>query len=139
MHRTILVGMILFLFQLTYGQEEKHPIDLRLEACLASDSGISTAGMIECLSSAANSWDGELNSYYDLLREALDSSEQEALTASQVSWLTYRDREFEFTNHLYGDMLGTIWRITSAQRRMNVVKQRALELKTYYKTLQFDQ
>ena len=138
----IVEGLIFILLTyLTFGQDmqtDKHPIDLKIEECLSIDSNQSTFGMINCIRTAMKEWDAELNKYYNLLMETLTTDEQEKLRAAQRQWLVYRDKEFEFIEKFYRNMEGTMWKIVEADSRNNIVRQRALELTSYYDTLIFE-
>ena len=116
----------------------KHPIDIKLEKCLSVDSNQTTSGMIQCSSIAENEWDKELNKYYKLLIDKLNSDEKQKLKNTQRYWLIYRDNELSFSGTMYYNMEGTMWRVTAAGRSCDLIKQRALELKNYYDMLIFD-
>ena len=135
----IITGLLFILpTDLIFGQDiktDKHPIDLKTEQCFSIDSNQSTFGMINCIRTAMEEWDTELNKYYNLLMETLTTDEQEKLRASQRQWLVYRDKEFEFIGTMHGNMEGTMWQIVAADSRNNIVRQRALELTSYYNTL----
>lgn len=135
---TIAGLLVILIINLTFGQDmqtDKHPIDLKIEQCLSIDSNQSTFGMINCIRTAMEEWDTELNKYYSLLIDKLSIDEQEKLRAAQRKWLEYRDKEFEFIETMHGNMEGTMWKIVEADSRNNVVRQRALELTSYYNTL----
>jgi uncharacterized protein YecT (DUF1311 family) len=70
--------------------------------------------------------------------ETLNIDEQEKLRAAQQQWLVFRDNEFEFIEKFYRNMEGTMWKIVEADRRNNIVRQRVLELTSYYDTLIFE-
>jgi len=137
-----IISLIFILFtNFTFGQEsetEKHPIDIKVEDCLAIGSNQTTIGTINCIQTAMEEWDAELNKYYKLLMNTLNTDEQEKLRAAQRQWLVYRDKEFEFIGTRYGKMEGTIFNIIEADSRNNIVRQRALELKSYYDILIFE-
>jgi uncharacterized protein YecT (DUF1311 family) len=130
--KLIITGMLFILLtNFAFGQEretEKHPIDIKVEECLSIDSNQSTFGMIDCIRTA----------YYKLHMNTLDTDEQEKLRDSQRQWLVYRDKEFEFIETMYRNMEGTMWKIVEADNRNNIVRQRALELTSYYDTLIFE-
>ena len=138
---TITGLFFILLTQLIFAQEseiDKHPIDIKVEECLAIGSNQTTVGMIACIQTAMEEWDAELNKYYKLLMKTLNNDEQEKLRAAQRQWLVFRDKEFEFLGTRYGNMEGTIFNIIEADSRNNIVKQRALELKSYYDILIFE-
>ncbi len=137
-----ITGLFLILLpNFTFGQEsetEKHPIDIKVEDCLAIGSNQTTVGTINCIQTAMEEWDAELNKYYKLLMNTLNTDEQEKLRAAQRQWITFRDKEFEFIETMYENMDGTMWKIVAADSRNSFVKQRALELISYYDTLTFE-
>jgi uncharacterized protein YecT (DUF1311 family) len=141
--KILIITELLFILLtiLTFGQDmqkKQHPIDLKIEECLSIDSNQSTFGMINCIRTAMEEWDAELNKYYNLLMETLNIDEKEKLRAAQQQWLVYRDKEFEFIKKFYRNMEGTMWKIVEADSRNNIVRQRALELTSYYDTLIFE-
>ena len=90
------------LFSLGQEQEEvTHPIDVSLERCLSADSNFTTQGMMGCYYEARQSWDLELNLQYTELRNLLDSASFSNLQKAQRSWLSFRDKEFDYINYLY--------------------------------------
>ena len=139
MRKCIFISTFLF-FHLAFvhAQEEhnKHSIDLQLELCLDTDSNWTTYGMVKCERNAEEAWDMELNKFYKLLMNALNEEEREKLRHSQRQWLKYRDAEFEFLGLMYYNMQGTMYKVMNAGKRTDIVKQRALELQSYYLTVQ---
>lgn len=118
--------------------KEKHPIDIRLETCYGIDTNQTTYGMINCEAIARDEWDKELNKYYKLLMATLQPVEKTKLKSAQIAWLSYRDKELNFSGTMYYGMQGTMYHVMAASRSCDIVKQRALELKSYYETLTFD-
>jgi len=119
-------------------QESKHPIDTRRELCHSIDSNQTTYGMMQCEAIAKKEWDDEMNKYYKLLMDTLASEEKEKLKTAQRQWIEYRDKELEFSWSMFDGMLGTMWRVVGAGRACDIVKERALDLKSYYDMLTFD-
>jgi uncharacterized protein YecT (DUF1311 family) len=113
-------------------QTKPNPIDVLLQKRLDSSQNQTTAGMISCEAWAKDAWDKELNKYYKLLMGTLSADEKETLKKSQINWLTYRDSESKFSSQMYTDMEGTMWRSASVSAEVEIIKQRALELKAYY-------
>lgn len=123
----------------SYGQDAikaEHIIDKQLRLCLDSNENQTTIGMIQCTNRAEDLWDVELNKYYKLLMGVLDKDQKILLKEAQVKWLAYRDSEIKLASDLYYSLEGTMWRIVYADRRMEIVKQRAEELRLYYETMQ---
>jgi uncharacterized protein YecT (DUF1311 family) len=115
-----------------------HPIDSLLESCLESDPFSSTAGMLKCINSATSLWDDELNKNYKLLMAVLRPDEKEKLKTSQLKWIEFRDKEFEFSDAAYNNLERTMWLVVKANKRLQIVKHRAIELMDYYYDIKSD-
>ncbi|MEI7584129.1 lysozyme inhibitor LprI family protein [Runella sp.] len=127
------VFFIAFFFSsaLVFSQEtaEKHPIDVALDKCI--DKNPSTQGMVGCLDEAYKKWDAELNKNYKALTLKMDAKQKAALLAAQRKWIEYRDLEFKAQLSVYETMEGTMFQPMIVNDRMEVVKKRALDLKSY--------
>jgi len=129
------LASVLLLATVSIAQEEtKHPIDKALEACI--DKNGSTAGMVECTDKAYAAWDKELNKNYGELMRTLKASQKEALRLAQLEWIKYRDLDFKLIDSLYDTMQGTMYIPMRIDARMELVKQRALELKGFLDLVQ---
>ena len=105
---------------------------------MSIDSNMTTAGMNNCTNIATDEWDKEMNKYYKLLIDSLNNNEKEKLKEAQRQWLTYRDKELIFSYEMYGNKDGTMWTNVSTGRHLEIVKQRAIELKAYYELHKFE-
>jgi uncharacterized protein YecT (DUF1311 family) len=137
--------LLLFILIITngYGQNKertsnKFPVDIRLNSCLDSAENQTTAGMIDCANKAMESWDAEMNKYYRLLLSKLSENTKVKIQISQRKWLEYRDAEFEAQGNLYSEMEGTMWQVASANRQLQIIRDRAIELMSYYEDLTFE-
>ena len=131
---TLLLSPLLLLSQHREGEE--HPIDIKLETCLDIDSNQTTYGMMACIQASEDAWDQLLNALYKELMNSLDSTGQERLRTAQRAWLAYRDAEFTLNGSIYYENLsGTIYYIFAADREMEIVKHRVLELQSYLDAL----
>ena len=110
-------------------ETEKHPIDIALDKCM--DKNPSTQGMVGCLDEAYKKWDVELNKNYKSLNLKLNAKQKAALLTSQRKWIEYRDLEFKFQSELYATMEGTMYQPMAVDSRLQIVKKRALDLKSY--------
>ncbi|MBU0653683.1 MAG: DUF1311 domain-containing protein [Gammaproteobacteria bacterium] len=110
-------------------KERPNVIDLTTESCLETNQ--STAGMLECFTRAEQEWDAELNRVYKALQRQLKPKAQDALKLAQRAWIEQRDKEFELINAVHAQMEGTMWIPVMADKRADVVKQRALALQSY--------
>ena len=113
--------------------EDIHPIDESFGECMDHSEAI-TSKMVDCMQEAYVHWKAELNKYYNLLMDVLYKDAKKRLVKSQSTWKEYWDEEFEFTPTYFKDM-GS--RIGSAKcnDKVNTIKHRALELRSYYKTV----
>ena len=126
----LVVAVLLSLAPLSYGQKVKeHPIDKALGDCIDKDG--STAGMVQCISNAEEKWDKELNRAYGELMKRLTPQGKSALKEAQLQWIKFRDSEFKLQDSIYSKLEGTMYIPMSADSRMQVVKNRALELRSY--------
>lgn len=133
-----LIAIVVLLSGISYAQEpSKHPIDKALEACL--DKNSSTAGMVDCIGKAYDKWDKELNRVYAELMKRLSPDARAKLKEAQLQWLKFRDSEFKLQEGIYSKLEGTMYIPMSADSRMQVVKNRALELKSYLDLLKESQ
>jgi uncharacterized protein YecT (DUF1311 family) len=116
----------------TFAQSNaRYPIDVQLELCLQDTAGRSTAGMRQCCYAAMEAWVEEMNKGYQTLLASLKPEGQAALREAQRAWLTYRDKQFELTNEIYmSEMQGTMYHVVATNNNMELVKERALHLKT---------
>ena len=124
-----------FIEKTSFGQDTQtqDPIDKKYQSCL--DSNSNTVGMIECMHAASQDWDKELNKYYKLLMTTLNPSAQSSLREAQRQWIVYKEKETKFYMDAYGKSDGSMWGLVIARRAMDIVRQRAIELKEYYDTL----
>lgn len=108
-------------------QNSKDPIDLGLDRAVAKDP--STAGMRRATQEAARRWDAEMNRAYRRLAAYLRPDDRATLQRSQRAWLAFRDAEFRTIAALTGNKQGTMWGPVSDGQRLQIVKDRALQLR----------
>jgi uncharacterized protein YecT (DUF1311 family) len=124
------------IFSQTKNKKEQS-IDVQESKCLKKDN-ISNAEMCNCSIIARQSWDKELNKYYNLLKAKLAKEKFEILKESQKHWIAYRDKEFSFISKFYYEVKeGTMWYSIAENNKTEIVKSRALELIQYYETLDY--
>jgi uncharacterized protein YecT (DUF1311 family) len=87
--------------------------------------------MVRCIDIAYGAWDRELNKNYTALMGKLRVEGKQSLKAAQVQWIKYRDAEFKLIDDIYSTLEGTMYIPMRVSRRMDVIKQRALELAAY--------
>ena len=110
-------------------EAQKHPIDAALEICTEKDP--STAGMVRCTEIAYKKWDQELNKNYQTLMSKLKPADKLLLKSAQLSWITYRDKEFKLIDSIYDKIQGTMYIPMRIDEKMQIVKQRALALASH--------
>lgn len=127
--------LLLFTSSLCFAQNKpakEHAIEKNLKECLAAPAGASTAGMISCTIAAKNAWDAEMNKYYKLLLDVLNTDGKLKLKEAQRQWIVFRDKEMAFSSAVFTAKEGTMWRVIAANNNLEIVKKRAQELKEYY-------
>jgi len=129
----LVVWIMVFGSVLPLFAQDKHPIDKFEEECMNKDS--TTAGMNNCMMEAYKQWDAELNKYYKLLMGILSQEEKQQLKDAQIVWLKYRDLETKFRMDTFLNNQGTMYSNMAMSEKLDIVKQRALELTSLYDTL----
>jgi uncharacterized protein YecT (DUF1311 family) len=104
-----------------------HPVDAAQTRCL--DKAVSTVDMLECNAKAMTAWDAELNLQYRKLLQGQSAGATRALKEAQRAWVQYRDSYFKAMNAYYQQEQGTIWGIVAGDRKIQVVREKALDLK----------
>lgn len=109
-------------------------IDGNLKKCL--DKAVSTASQRECTTTAENSWDAEMNRNYKILISKLPADARKNLQESQRKWLAFRDAEFGFiSKYNFEVKSGTLFHVIADNQRMNLVKNRAEQLREFAKMI----
>jgi uncharacterized protein YecT (DUF1311 family) len=107
----------------------KNPIDTSYAKAMEKD--YSTAGMRDAANQARSMWDKDMNATYERLMALLDQRQQAALREAQRAWLKYRDAEGTALGSIVAVQDGTIWQLSATTQAMELVRQRALQLKAY--------
>lgn len=112
-----------------------HPIDQQVNELL--DKNQDTHGQIQAIGRGIELWDAELNRVYKELMNAYTGNEKAkaALKTAQLAWLKFRDAEHKHLSELYSIKDGSMYRIFHNSDRMELIKARALELKSRLDTL----
>lgn len=129
MKKVGLVFCLLLFVSMAFAQDQKHAIDVTLENCM--DKNPSTHGTMNCIVEAQKQWDAELNKHYKAITLKLTPVQKTALLNAQREWIKWRDLEFKSIDALYSTMEGTMYQPMQLNDKMKVVKNRALELKSY--------
>lgn len=112
-------------------EQAADPIDIALKACLDKPDSQSTAGMVECLTTAYQSWDKALNAVYLALGKTLDPKSRAQLKRAQRQWVAYRDAERRFEKAPWTFDRGTLIQLTLNQQNVDMVRNRVLMLRGY--------
>jgi len=114
---------------------EIHPIDQQVNELL--DKNQDTHGQIQAIGKGIELWDAELNRVYKELMNAYTGNEKAkaALKSAQLAWLKFRDAEHKHLSELYSVKDGSMYNIFHNSDRMELIKARALELKSRLDTL----
>jgi len=112
-----------------------HPIDQQVNELL--DKNQDTHGQIQAIGKGIELWDAELNRVYKELMTAYTGNEKAkaALKTAQLAWLKFRDAEHKHLSELYSIKDGSMYRIFHNSDYMELIKARALELKSRLDTL----
>lgn len=106
----------------------EHPINRALSVCL--DKDYTTVGMIDCASTAYESWDDELNKQYRALLVKLSPADAAKLKDSQRKWLAFRDAEVSLIDSIYAKLEGTMWLPTIVMDKSTIIEERTLQLQS---------
>ncbi len=139
--KTILSILILILINLNpltaqnFHDEDEDRINSELLDCMEEHQD--THGTSVCIIIAKDEWDKVLNKYYKLLKAELSDDGKKSLLEAQREWLKMRDKEYIFVEQLYNIETGggTMYTPIYLLKEKDIVKDRALELKYYYKNL----
>ncbi|WP_437886823.1 lysozyme inhibitor LprI family protein [Phytobacter sp. V91] len=101
-------------------------IDSALQQCkLNAETTIDTQ---KCYGAATAAWDAELGVQYKLLLKDQPDNVRIALWNSQRQWIKYRDEYNKGIEAFYQKEQGTIWSLVAAESKMNVIRDKALDL-----------
>jgi uncharacterized protein YecT (DUF1311 family) len=95
----------------------------------------STAGIVRCTDEAIKMWDNELNKFYKLLIKTLDGESVNILKSAQLEWIVFRDKEFTNIENIFSRKEGTMYIPMQLFARLEIIKNRALQLQDYYELL----
>lgn len=111
--------------------QRPEPIDTAMEACLASNDGASTAGMLDCYGKAATAWDRRLNAAYAKLMKTLDPDSKSSLLTAQRAWVAFREKDGAFQAAPWRQKTGTLSSVVFAGNNAAQIKARVFDLEFY--------
>jgi uncharacterized protein YecT (DUF1311 family) len=102
------------------------PLDDRLQNCkMNANNTLETA---DCYQKATQAWDKELNVQYKALLSGQNEAFKQQMKISQRSWIKYKDDYFSAMETFYQQQEGTIWGLVAAESKLNVIRDKALDL-----------
>ncbi|MRT15204.1 DUF1311 domain-containing protein [Enterobacteriaceae bacterium RIT711] len=101
-------------------------IDSTLDKC--KNDALSTIDSQNCYKFATVSWDKELGTQYSLLMKDQPDNVRVAIRDSQRQWIKYRDSYNKGIEAFYQKEEGTIWSLVAAESKMNIIRDKALDL-----------
>ena len=111
--------------------EQQYFIDKMEKNCLSDKS--STQEINECTFKAIDAWNKEIEKNLALLKNIISKEDFENIQLSQKNWEKFRDSEILVYNSIYPE--GTMFQNVSAGFKRELIKHRAIELKSLYETL----
>ena len=128
-----LMAIILALLSASPAQaEDKDPIDIALDACLAATEGQTTAGMISCTGTAIDAWDARLNETYQKAMSTLDPNSRTLLRTAQRRWLDFRTADQAAMSGPWRSGHGSLIRVQIMAASLSAMKERVMELRLYF-------
>lgn len=107
-------------------EELKQNIDSTLQKCKMD--AVSTIDSQNCYIKATTAWDTELGNQYKLLMKDQPENVRAALRDSQRQWIKYRDSYNKGIEAFYQKEEGTIWSLIAAESKMNIIRDKTLDL-----------
>ena len=130
----MLLLRFVFIFSLFFGiqiakAQTDNPIDINYQEGLAKDT--STCNIYTCAFEAYAKWDKAMDKEYNRLLKTLKTDKDKAaLKQAQNTWTAYRDNEFKVYDNIFNHP-GNNWVLLRANGRIDVVRARALQLKSF--------
>lgn len=131
----VLLGLIFFsCSNVMANVEHAHPIDVQLQKCLEKD--YTTMGMNQCVIKAESAWLKEIEKYVTLIqKEELSDLQKELFAETHKQWLEYYKYEQKLIDETLFVKPGTINTNYGYAHRLEIVKNRAENLKHYQYSL----
>lgn len=124
--KAVTISLSLLLCASASAEELKQNIDSTLQKCKMD--AVSTIDSQNCYIKATTAWDTELGNQYKLLMKDQPENVRNALRDSQRQWIKYRDQYNKGIEVFYQKEEGTIWSLIAAQNKMNIIRDKTLDL-----------
>ena len=125
------MGLALVLFAGSARAQRPEPIDDAMKACLATDEGATTVGMLDCYEKAVAAWDKRLTVAYAKLMKTLDPVSKASLLAAERAWVAFRDKDAAFRATPWSQKTGTLAGVVFAGNNVAQIKARVYDLEFY--------
>ena len=102
-----------------------------MKACLATDGGPTTVGMLDCYEKAAAAWDKRLTVAYAKLMKTLDPVSKVSLLAAERAWVAFREKDAAFRAHTLEPENGNVGRCSVRRNNVAQIKARVYDLEFY--------
>lgn len=112
---------------------EKHDIDKLIDECTNNANDYKSKSV--CYKLSLKKWDAEIEKYYKKLSAELYLDTKELIDRSQDSWKQYKKYEYEAIEDMLSQLKGDFYSMLESQLKMELVRNRALELKMLYEAL----
>ena len=110
------------------------PVEIKVDEL--REKAKSTGEMVQAEARGIELWDAELNRVYRLLQTKLPEPDRKKLINSQRAWLTFRDTNSELIRSVYERAEGTMYRPIAVNAELQIVKERAENLRSYLATIE---
>ena len=124
--KAVVISLSLLLCLSASADELKQNIDSTLQKCKLD--AVSTIDSQNCYIKATTAWDTELGNQYKLLMKDQPENVRAALRDSQRQWIKYRDSYNKGIEAFYQKEEGTIWSLIAAESKMNIIRDKTLDL-----------
>ncbi|MBO1630396.1 DUF1311 domain-containing protein [Yersinia pseudotuberculosis] len=126
MRKLFIIVLLLSLGSTAYAKELRKDIDESLDKC--KDSVVSTMEIVDCYGSSIDAWEAELNKQYKLLLQDQPKEIQADLRNSQRAWVKYKESYISAMKSFYSQERGSIWGLVMSESKMNVIRDKAIDL-----------
>ena len=113
----------------TEEEEFLHPIDKAERDCISKLDA--TVAMNECSYKAMDAWYKEIDKYLEKLKTVTTEEDFADILKSQENWKKFKDSEFEAVSIIM-DKQGTMFQNVAVGKKTDIIRKRALELKSLY-------
>lgn len=124
--KAVIISSSLLLSLSVSAEELKQNIDSTLQKCKMD--AVSTIDSQNCYIKATTAWDTELGNQYKLLMKDQPENVRTTLRDSQRQWIKYRDSYNKGIEVFYQKEEGTIWNLIAAESKMNIIRDKTLDL-----------